>query len=307
MPLLHPQLEAFIAVIEEGSFERAAKRLFITPSALSQRIKALEERLGTALVRRETPAAATSAGEKLLMRANAMRILEGEALSDFAGFSSAVPQPAVQRLPILINNDSLATWFPEVLVEFAAQERVAFDIRTDDQDHALESLKNGSVVAAVTSSASPVPGARVRALGAMRYVAVASPEFGRRIAGAPERLTEFVREAPMLAFDRKDELQLRFLDALGIDRGDFKNVVHYMPSPTAMIEASAHGLGWSMAPVSLAKPWLDRGEAVVVAPDCPVDVYLYWQCASIRSSLLERLTAVVLRASARWLEPIEKR
>lgn len=42
MALLHPQLEAFLAVIEEGSFERAAKRLCITPSALSQRIKGLE-------------------------------------------------------------------------------------------------------------------------------------------------------------------------------------------------------------------------------------------------------------------------
>lgn len=302
MPLLHPQLEAFIAVIEEGSFDRAAKRLFITPSALSQRVRALEDRLGAVLVRRETPAAATAAGEKLLMRANAMRLLEGEALSDFAGFSTAAAEPAAQRLPILINNDSLATWFPGVLIDFAAHERVAFDIRTDDQDHALESLKNGSAVAVVTSSASPIPGARVRALGAMRYVAVASPAFGRKLAAAPERLQELVREAPMLAFDRKDELQLRFLEAIGIARDDFKGIVHYMPSPTAMVEASARGLGWSMVPLSLAKPWLDRGAAAVVAPDHPVDVHLYWQCAAIRSTLLERLTEAVLRASARHLE-----
>lgn len=302
MPLLHPQLEAFIAVIEEGSFDRAAKRLFITPSALSQRVRALEDRLGAVLVRRETPAAATAAGEKLLMRANAMRLLEGEALSDFAGFSTAAAEPAAQRLPILINNDSLATWFPDVLIDFAANERVAFDIRTDDQDHALESLKNGSAVAVVTSSASPIPGARVRALGAMRYVAVASPAFGRKLAAAPERLQELVREAPMLAFDRKDELQLRFLEAIGIARDDFKGIVHYMPSPTAMVEASVRGLGWPMAPLSLAKPWLDRGAAAVVAPDHPVDVHLYWQCAAIRSTLLERLTEVVLRASARHLE-----
>ena len=110
MPLLHPQLEAFIAVIEEGSFDRAAKRLFITPSALSQRVRALEDRLGAVLVRRETPAAATAAGEKLLMRANAMRLLEGEALSDFAGFSTAAAEPAAQRLPILTKTVRPLRW-----------------------------------------------------------------------------------------------------------------------------------------------------------------------------------------------------
>lgn len=101
MALLHPQLEAFLAVIEEGSFDRAAKRLCITPSALSQRIKGLEDRLGAVLVKRSVPSVATEAGEKLLRRAQSMRLLEAETLTDFRlgeGDETA-------RLTILVNND----------------------------------------------------------------------------------------------------------------------------------------------------------------------------------------------------------
>lgn len=61
MILLSPQVVAFIAVIEETSFERAAKRLSVTPSAISQRIKQLEERVGQLLVVRQSPCKPTPA------------------------------------------------------------------------------------------------------------------------------------------------------------------------------------------------------------------------------------------------------
>lgn len=160
MALLHPQLEAFLAVIEEGGFERAAGRLCITPSALSQRIKGLEDRLGAVLVRRSVPAVATPAGEKLLRRAQSMRLLESETLADFRPGEET---DRVARITILVNNDSLATWLPEALTDFAlhagssekGRQRVALDVRTDDQDHALESLRNGTAVTVVTSESAP--------------------------------------------------------------------------------------------------------------------------------------------------------
>ena len=178
MALLHPQLEAFLAVIEEGGFERAAGRLCITPSALSQRIKGLEDRLGAVLVRRSVPAVATPAGEKLLRRALSMRLLESETLADFRPGEET---DRVARITILVNNDSLATRLPEALTDFAlhagssekGRQRVALDVRTDDQDHALESLRNRTAVAVVTSESAPVPGARATALGAMRCRCVA--------------------------------------------------------------------------------------------------------------------------------------
>ena len=302
MPLLHPQLEAFLAVLDEGSFERAAKRLAVTPSALSQRIRALEDRLGAVLLKRESPVMPTEAGEKLLLRARSMQLLEAEALSDFA---KDAPADAAVRLTIIVNNDSLATWCPEAAAEFVSASaetgtRVALDIRTDDQDHALESLRSGAAIAAVAADESAVAGARVRSLGVMRYRAWASRAFIGEAGGIS---ASTLARLPIVSFDRKDALQMRFLERSGVAAADFSGVVHYLPSPSAMLEATARGLGWSMAPEALARPYVERGALVEIDAARPVDVPLFWQCAAIRSSLLERLTRIVMRTAQKHLLP----
>lgn len=301
MALLHPQLEAFLAVIEEGSFDRAAKRLCITPSALSQRIKGLEDRLGAVLVKRSVPSVATQAGEKLLRRAQSMRLLEAETLTDFRPGEG----DETARLTILVNNDSLATWLPEALADFAAEtkgERVSLELLTDDQDHALESLRNGTAIAVVTSEAHPVSGARATPLGAMRYIAVTSPALAASLGSVGFETS--LQSAPVIFYDRKDTLQDRFLASFGIGPEAFTGLVHYAPSPTAMIDLAARGLGWCMAPESLAKPWIDRGQVVALAPEHAIDVPLYWQSSAIRSALLTRLGAVIRKTAAMRLRPL---
>lgn len=303
MALLHPQLEAFLAVIEEGSFDRAAKRLCITPSALSQRIKGLEDRLGAVLVKRSVPSVATQAGEKLLRRAQSMRLLEAETLTDFRPGEG----DETARLTILVNNDSLATWLPEALADFAAEtkgERVSLELLTDDQDHALESLRNGTAIAVVTSEAHPVSGARATPLGSMRYIAVTSPALAASLGSVGFETS--LQSAPVIFYDRKDTLQDRFLASFGIGPEAFTGLVHYAPSPTAMIDLAARGLGWCMAPESLAKPWIDRGQVVALAPEHAIDVPLYWQSSAIRSALLTRLGAVIRKTAAKRLRPLSE-
>lgn len=303
MALLHPQLEAFLAVIEEGSLDRAAKRLCITPSALSQRIKGLEDRLGAVLVKRSVPSVATQAGEKLLRRAQSMRLLEAETLTDFRPGEG----DETARLTILVNNDSLATWLPEALADFAAEtkgERVSLELLTDDQDHALESLRNGTAIAVVTSEAHPVSGARATPLGAMRYIAVTSPALAASLGSVGFETS--LQSAPVIFYDRKDTLQDRFLASFGIGPEAFTGLVHYAPSPTAMIDLAARGLGWCMAPESLAKPWIDRGQVVALAPEHAIDVPLYWQSSAIRSALLTRLGAVIRKTAAKRLRPLSE-
>lgn len=303
MALLHPQLEAFLAVIEEGSFDRAAKRLCITPSALSQRIKGLEDRLGAVLVKRSVPSVATQVGEKLLRRAQSMRLLEAETLTDFRPGEG----DETARLTILVNNDSLATWLPEAFAAFAAEtegERVSLELLTDDQDHALESLRNGTAIAVVTSEAHPVSGARATPLGAMRYIAVTSPALAASLGSVGFETS--LQSAPVIFYDRKDTLQDRFLASFGIGPEAFTGLVHYAPSPTAMIDLAARGLGWCMAPESLAKPWIDRGQVVALAPEHAIDVPFYWQSSAIRSALLTRLGAVIRKTAAKRLRPLSE-
>ncbi|OBB02822.1 transcriptional regulator ArgP, partial [Mycobacteriaceae bacterium 1482268.1] len=163
------QLAALAAVIEQGSFEAAAQRLHVTPSAVSQRIKTLEQRVGQVLVRREKPCAATPAGIPLLRLAAQTALLESEALADMSG------GPAERaRVAIAVNADSMASWFTSVL---GRVPEVLFDIRIEDQDHSARLLREGAVMGAVTTERSPVPGCRVLPLGVMRYVPVASAAY----------------------------------------------------------------------------------------------------------------------------------
>jgi LysR family transcriptional regulator (chromosome initiation inhibitor) len=156
-------------VIEQGSFDAAAAHLHVTPSAISQRIKALEQRVGQVLVVREKPCTATAAGVPLLRLAAQTALLEAEALAEMGGSEGAAP-----RIALAVNADSMATWFTGV---FEKLDDVLFDIRIEDQDHSARLLREGVVMGAVTTERHPVAGCRVQPLGVMRYVHVASPSY----------------------------------------------------------------------------------------------------------------------------------
>lgn len=178
MELLHPQLAAFAAVLDEGSFELAARRLSVTSSAISQRIKALEDRLGQVLVLRTAPCRATPAGQRLLRRLRPMQVLQAEAMADFLPDAGAGGMP--RTLSIAVNDDSLQTWVLAALAELHQAHGLLFDVHVDDQDHTLELLRAGTVLGAVTAERRPLQGCNVQPLGTMRYHAIASPDVVAR-------------------------------------------------------------------------------------------------------------------------------
>lgn len=284
MNLIHPQLAAFAAVLEEASFEAAARRLSLTPSAVSQRIKALEDRLGQVLVVRQVPCRPTPAGERLLRRVRPMQALEAEALAEF--LQEGGDRASVRSIAIAVNDDSLATWVLTALSQLHQQHGYLFDLHVDDQDHTLEFLRDGSVLGAVTSEAKPLQGCESHALGAMRYRAIASPDFVARHFGMGVDAAA-LSLAPMIVFNRKDELQWRFLQR--ISQGQRRPPVHYMPTSTGFVEAAARGLGWCLAPDSLIAPALEANRIVMIKPECWLDVPLYWQHAAVRSSTLQQI------------------
>lgn len=288
MDLIHPQLAAFAAVLEEGSFEAAGRRLCVTSSAVSQRIKALEDRLGQVLVVRQPPCRPTPAGELLLRRVRPMQTLEAEALADFLPEES---QGAKARpIAIAVNSDSLVTWFLPVLSRLHDDHGYLFDLHVDDQDHTLEFLRNGAVLGAVSGTAMPLQGCDVQFLGVMRYHAIASPSFAARYFGEGVNAAAFGR-APMISLNRKDELQWRFVRS--ITRARLAPPLHYLPTPSGVVEAAALGLGWCLAPDSMLAPALKRNDIVIVAPEHRLDVPLYWHHAAVRSSTLQRLGHVL--------------
>lgn len=286
-------LTAFAAVLSEGSFDAAAKRLHVTPSAVSQRVKSLESQIGQVLIQRTRPARPTEAGQVLVRLAGQIALFEGEALAAL-GSSGDQAEPSV-RLSVAVNADSLATWFLPVLTHLPEHLVTTFDIRHEDQDHSAELLRNGTVMAAVTADARAVQGCSVEGLGAMRYLAVASPGYVRRyLAAGPT--PEAMSEAPTLAFDRKDHLQERFTRMLVGRQLDAPTT--YLPSSWGFIEAARLGLAWGMAPQEMAQPELDAGNLVEIAPQLHLDIPLYWQRWRLDSPLLAALTDAVRTAAA---------
>jgi LysR family transcriptional regulator, chromosome initiation inhibitor len=279
------QLAAFAAVIEHGSFDAAAARLHVTPSAISQRIKALEQRVGQVLVRREKPCAATPAGVPLLRLAAQTALLESEALDEMGGGSAER-----SRIAVAVNADSIATWFTEV---FASLPGVLFDVRTEDQDHSARLLRGGDVMGAVTTERTPVSGCRVQALGLMRYLAVASADYVDRYLGAGFT-AEAVGAAPSLAWNRDDALQDMLVRKAF--RRRIARPVHYIPTAEGFAAAVRAGLGWGMFPDSTAAPFLADGSFVRIS-DVHLDVPLYWQCWKLDSPIVQAVTGAVRSAA----------
>ena len=291
-------LNALAAVVREGSFERAARALNVTPSAVSQRVKLLEERTGGALLVRGQPCVATEAGEQLCRHFERVGMLEHElreALPALGTGGRNGKRAERVTVRVAVNADSLASWFMAAAAAFARQEESALlDLTVDDQDHTAERLRSGAVLAAVTALAQPVAGCNSEALGTMRYVAAASPGFVREhfAKGVGART---LASAPSLVFDRKDRLQARWVRR--ICHRNVETPRHWIPSPTAFVEAACSGMGWGMHPVSMVAGALKEGRLVELVPDSMLPVPLYWQHARAAPKLLQRLGAAV-RAAA---------
>ena len=142
-------LSALAAILRRGSFEAAASELGVTPSAISQRIRTFEDRIGAALINRGSPCTATPIGARIARHAEDIGLLEARLARDL-GFDTTADRPVAVR--IAVNADSLATWFVPAL---AAVPEILFDLVIDDQDHSAEWLQRGEVSAAVTSATSP--------------------------------------------------------------------------------------------------------------------------------------------------------
>ena len=306
MQLDSRQLAAFATVLREGSFDAAARALHVTPSAISQRIKALEDRLGRVLIRRGVPARATEAGEALERHARQLALLEQEALAGFglAGADGAAmrvrSRGAAPALPVAIavNADSLATWFMPALVAACEVHPLRYDLHVEDQDHSSALLRQGRVMAAVTADPRAVQGCRVEPLGRMRYLAVASPAFAaRNFAGGVDEAS--LGAAPVCVFNAKDELQARFLRRLVRRRVD--PPVHRIPSTHGFIHAALHGLGWGMNPEMLVAPLVASGALVEIAPGEDLEVPLFWQAWRLDTPLLATLSSAVRDAARQAL------
>jgi LysR family transcriptional regulator (chromosome initiation inhibitor) len=287
-------LAAFASVLRHGSFEDAAHELSVTPSAISQRIKGLEDQLGAILIQRGPPATATQIGKRLHRHCEEVGLLEAVLIRELDLPSATATRPHIK---IATSADSLATW---LLPALSQVNNMMFDLSVDDQDHSVDWLRRGEVQAVVTSHAKPIQGCDCLPLGVLRYIASASPDY--MVRWLPEGATaQNIAAAPALLYNRKDRLQKNW-----IQRNFGQSIPiqsHTVPSSTAFVDGALLGLGWGMNPEYLIQKHLRDGRLVPILDETPYDVMLYWQFNRRISQALAPLTRAVKSAAAKVLYP----
>jgi LysR family transcriptional regulator (chromosome initiation inhibitor) len=297
-------LECLAAIVEEGGFERAAVRLSVTQSAVSQRLRSLEAQVGTVLLVRSRPIRPTTAGRLLIKHAVQLRLLRSDLETDLQELTpGAKTQREEDRISIAINADSIATWALPALSPLV-NAGLPLEIITDDQDFTHEWLREGQVLGCVTTLKLALRGCKVLPLGAMEYVAVASR--GLAEAQCPQGLTPHnFRQIPFIAFNRKDDLQADFVGrALGLRRVGLSQ--RFVPSSEGQVHAVQAGWGASVVPLLLVREQLASGELVNLTPDFSLPLSLYWHCWNLDSEVIDRLTQALAQGAAQVLLAAEK-
>ena len=302
------QLEALAAVIAEGSFDAAAHALRVTPSAVSQRIRALENEAGSVLVRRARPVVATTSGQALLRLARQTELLGAEVAAELGtdGTSRADKDRAsgaggardsFVTVPLAVSADSMATW---VLPALAQVDGVCFDLHRADDSRTTDLLREGVVMAAVTSQTVQVQGCRSTRLGTMRYRPACTRAFAER--WFPDGPTpDALDAAPVVVFNRADDLQDSYLreHAPGA-----RPPRHHVPSSVEYRETIRLGLGWGMLldrpSVGGLRPGAED-EITPLEPDAVLDIPLHLQRWKLRSAVLDRVTSALHKEASRQL------
>ena len=289
-------LECLAAIVEEGGFERAAVRLSVTQSAVSQRLRALEAQVGTVLLVRSRPIKPTSAGRLLIKHAMQMRLLRADLETDLQDLTPGTGALREEdRISIAINADSIATWALPALGEMVS-EGLPLEIITDDQDFTHEWLREGQVLGCVTTLKQALRGCKVLPLGVMHYVAIASPAFAT--AHCPQGLTPHnFRSIPFIAFNRKDDMQTEFVSrACGLRRVALSQ--RFVPSVEGQVQAALDGWGACVLPQLKVAHLLASGQLVDLALKVSLPVNLYWHCWNLDSVVIDRLTDALSSAAA---------
>jgi LysR family transcriptional regulator (chromosome initiation inhibitor) len=277
-------IEALALVAQNGGFDKAANTLHITQSAVSQRVKLLEEQMGQILIARTTPPQTTLAGRNLLKHYLQVKQLEDDLFEEM----DIKGDQGYRSIAIALNADSLATWFWDAIYSFVSKEGVLLDIRVDDQEQTHRQLKDGDVVGCISTKNRSLQGCRIDYLGQMNYQMLAAPEFAKEYF--PTGLSiDSAKRAPAIIFNRKDELHHKIFQ-LALGEIPDAMPVNYIPSAERFVDFVLSGLGYGMLPFQQSEPYLRNGRLIDVAPGYNVPVRLYWHCWNLKSELLVTFT-----------------
>jgi LysR family transcriptional regulator (chromosome initiation inhibitor) len=297
MSIETPQLEAVAQIIDTQSFEKAAERLCITQSAISQRLRQLETHLGQRLIIRSNPPTLTKAGVKILKYYRQVSHLQTDLLSNLAGNND----DGVASISIGSNADSLATWLLDALTPLLNNGKTFVEVHVDDQDRTHDLLRDGTVVGCISASSAPIQGCNCIPLGVMTYRCLVSPAYKQRHFSAGIN-KEAMLAAPCVEFNHKDDLQRQYL-AQYFD-GGYPSIRHRVPSTESFLDFITRGFGWGMVPDVQSQKWLNNGSVIELVEGNTLEIPLYWHIWNLRTTLSRTLTEALRNEADKVLTPI---
>ncbi len=295
-PLDYKLLQALATVIDEQSFERAANVLFITQSAVSQRIKQLEQNIAQPVLIRTQPLKATDIGKKLIGHYYQVVQLEAELLPEI--FNDSPQKPLTIHLAT--NADSLATWLIPALAPTIKTNLIELNLLIADEQHTIEKLKDGEAFGAISLQASPLKGCQAEKLGDLHYILVASPDFKDTYFKEGINATTLTR-APGVAFDHRDNMHVRFIeDHYGLKEGDYP--LHAVRSSEAFITLAKYGAAYCLVAELQIKDELASGALINLLPDYKLIETLYWHHWTMLRGVHKKVSDTIIQEGQRILE-----
>jgi LysR family transcriptional regulator (chromosome initiation inhibitor) len=286
-------IEALYTVIELQSFEAAAKKLHITQSAVSQRIKGLESSYGEPVLIRTLPYKGTKLGKQLIGHFKRICLLEEDLKNQLEAANEN------RRIAIALNRDSLETWFLDLIDEKSIFANISLEIIADDQELTLNYLKNGLVSACLSTSEKEILGGTVHFLGNMEYVLTASPEFVNEHFS--KGVKQGLKSAPAIKFDQNDRLHERYLEKFFGLNGEGLNY-QIMPSVRGFKKFALLGYGYGLIPILDIHDELKKGTLVQLCPDKVWNIPLYWHYWAVESKFYQKFNSNIIQYIKRSLK-----
>ncbi len=292
----YKNIEAFAMVILEGGFEKAANKLHLTQSAISQRVRLLEDTYGHVLLKRSTPPEATKAGLPLLAHYRQVKQLE----EDFLLSAKRTTGSQFASISIGVNADTLATWFMSSIEELLRDNNIVLDIHVDDQERTHELMKDGKVWGCLTTRKRALQGCTSEFLGTVRYGIFATEEFQKKWFGNGLTLASLER-APMARYNRKDDLNSRMFSLL-LNKQPKEPATFFIPSTEIYGLFVTKGFCYGIIPDQQSKPLENEGKIINLSPQHSVDVDLYWHSWNLKSEIIETFNLHFIRNAKQILQ-----
>ncbi|WP_222937624.1 LysR family transcriptional regulator ArgP [Spartinivicinus ruber] len=288
-------LQALDTVVKEQSFDRAAAALAITQSAISQRIKQLEEQVAQPLLIRSQPIEPTALGQKLLGHFRQVKQLEQELRQEL--FPSEPNQ--LLNVTIAVNADSLATWLIPAMGSLLSTHSIELNLLISHESHTLERIKQGKAFAAISNNQETLPGCIANKLGVMEYVLTATPGFKQKYFGKTVTSAK-LRHAPAVAFDQKDDMHATYLSQhFQLLPGTYP--CHTVRSSEAFVSLAVAGVAYCLIPRMQVQNELNEGLLVELTPRYKLKVPLYWHRWVLEKGVHKSISASVINYAKKHL------